>query len=44
MGSITGLKRGQFTSIDNSGQIRLGDEINSGTAGQALVIPLLMEE
>ena len=37
MGSITGLKRGQFTSIDNSGQIRLGDEINPGTAGQALV-------
>lgn len=37
MGSITGLKRGQFTSIDNSGQIRLGSEINPGTAGQALV-------
>ena len=37
MGSITGLKRGQFTSIDNSGQIRLGAEINPGTAGQALV-------
>ena len=37
MGSITGLKRGQFTSIDNSGEIRLGSEINPGTAGQALV-------
>ena len=37
MGSITGLKRGQFTSIDNSGQLRVGPEINPGTAGQALV-------
>ena len=37
MGSITGLKRGVFTSVDNSGQIRLGAEINPGTAGQALV-------
>ena len=37
MGSITGLKRGVFTSIDNSGEIRLGAEINPGTAGQALV-------
>jgi len=37
MGSITGLKTGVFTSIDNSGEIRLGTEINPGTAGQALV-------
>ena len=37
MGSITGLKRGKFTSIDNSGEIRLGSEINPGTVGQALV-------
>ncbi len=37
MSSITGLKRGAFTSIDNSGEIRLGAEINPGTAGQALV-------
>ena len=37
MGSITGLKRGVFTSIDNSGQLRVGAEINPGTAGQALV-------
>ena len=37
MGSITGLKRGAFTSIDNSGQLRVGPEINPGTAGQALV-------
>tara|TARA_R100000805_G_C3605835_1_gene106264 strand:+ start:21 stop:1157 length:1137 start_codon:yes stop_codon:yes gene_type:complete len=37
MGSITGLKRGQFTSIDNSGEIRLGSEINPGTVGQAII-------
>ena len=37
MSSITGLKRGAFTSIDNSGEIRLGAEIDPGTAGQALV-------
>ncbi len=37
MGSITGLKRGAFTSIDNSGQFRVGAEINPGLAGQALV-------
>lgn len=37
MGSITGLKQGKFTSIDNSGEIRLGNTLNSGTAGQALV-------
>ena len=37
MSSITGLKTGKFTSIDNSGEIRLGAEINPGTAGQALL-------
>ena len=37
MGSITGLKKGQFTSIDNSGEIRLGSEINPGTVGQAII-------
>ena len=37
MGSITGLRKGAFTSIDNSGEIRLGNTLNSGTAGQALV-------
>jgi hypothetical protein len=37
MGSITGLRKGAFTSIDNSGEIRLGPSINSGTVGQALV-------
>ena len=37
MSSITGLKTGKFTSIDNSGAIRLGTTINAGTVGQALV-------
>jgi len=37
MGSITGLKKGTFTSIDNSGEIRLGSSIDVGTAGQALL-------
>ena len=37
MSSITGLKRGRFTSIDNSGEIRLGSQIDSGTSGQALI-------
>ena len=33
----TGLKRGTFTSVDNSGEFRLGDTLDSGTAGQALL-------
>jgi hypothetical protein len=37
MSSITGLKRGRFTSVDNSGEIRLGSQIDSGTSGQALI-------
>ena len=37
MSSITGLKTGKFTSINNSGEIRLGDEINPGTAGQVII-------
>lgn len=37
MSSITGLKTGRFTSIDNSGEIRLGTSIDAGTAGQALI-------
>jgi hypothetical protein len=37
MGSITGLKAGNFTSINNSGQIRLGAELDSGASGQALI-------
>ena len=35
--SITGLKTGTFTSIDNSGEIRLGTQIDSGTAGEVIV-------
>ena len=37
MSSITGLKRGTFTSLDNSGQIRLGTDIDPGTTGEALL-------
>jgi len=37
MGSITGLKQGKFTSLDNSGQLRVGQDLNPGTSGQALV-------
>ena len=37
MSSITGLKTGKFTSIDNSGEIRLGADIDPGTTGQALL-------
>ena len=37
MSSITGLKTGTFTSIDNSGEIRLGTDIDPGVAGQALL-------
>ena len=37
MSSITGLKRGTFTSVDNSGEFRLGDTLDSGTAGEALL-------
>jgi hypothetical protein len=37
MGSITGLKTGNFTDINNSGEIRLTDQLISGTAGQALI-------
>jgi hypothetical protein len=37
MSSITGLKQGKFTSINNSGEIRLGTNINPGTAGEAIV-------
>ena len=37
MSSITGLKKGTFTSVDNQGEFRLGDTLDSGTAGQALL-------
>ena len=37
MGSITGLKTGNFTDINNSGEFRVTDQQLSGTAGQALI-------
>ena len=37
MSSITGLRSGKFTSIDNTGEIRLGNQIDSGTVGQVIV-------
>ena len=37
MGSITGLKTGNFTDINNSGEIRLTDQQLSGNVGQALI-------
>ena len=35
--SITGLKTGTFTSLNNSGEIRLGNQIDSGTVGEVIV-------
>jgi len=37
MSSITGLKKGKFTSINNSGEIRLGTTIDPGTPGEAII-------
>jgi len=37
MGSITGLKKGSFTSIDNSGEFRLDTNLDSGTVGEVIV-------
>ena len=37
MGSITGLKRGSFTSVDNSGEFRLDTDLDPGTAGEVIV-------
>ncbi len=37
MSSITGLKRGSFTSVDNSGEFRLGTTLDEGTAGEVIV-------
>tara|TARA_R110002096_G_scaffold144033_1_gene300631 strand:+ start:307 stop:1503 length:1197 start_codon:yes stop_codon:yes gene_type:complete len=36
MSSITGLKRGAFTSIDNSGEFRLDTNLDTGTAGEVI--------
>ena len=37
MSSITGLRSGKFTSINNTGEIRLGNQIDSGTVGQVIL-------
>ena len=37
MGSITGLKKGAFTSIDNSGEFRLDTNLDPGTVGEVIV-------
>jgi len=37
MSSITGLKKGSFTSVNNSGEFRLGTNLDSGTAGEVIV-------
>jgi len=36
MSSITGLKRGTFTSVDNSGEFRLDTNLDPGTAGECI--------
>jgi len=36
MSSITGLKKGSFTSVDNSGEFRLGTTLDSGTTGECI--------
>ena len=37
MASITGLKKISATSIDNSGEFRLGTTLDSGTTGQTIL-------
>jgi len=37
MSSITGLKRGTFTSVDNSGEFRLDTNLDPGTAGECII-------
>jgi len=34
--SFTGLKTGNFTDINNQGEIRLGTDLETGTAGQVI--------
>ena len=36
MSSITGLKKGSFTSVNNSGEFRLDTNLDSGTAGECI--------
>ena len=37
MSSITGMKTGNFTDINNQGELRLGDALDAGTPGQVLI-------
>ena len=37
MSSITGLRRGKFTSVDNSGEFRLDTNLDPGTAGECII-------
>ena len=37
MSSITGLKKGSFTSVNNSGEFRLDTNLDPGTAGEVIV-------
>tara|TARA_R110002020_G_scaffold165304_6_gene352702 strand:+ start:779 stop:1903 length:1125 start_codon:yes stop_codon:yes gene_type:complete len=37
MSSITGLRRGTFTSVDNQGEFRLGDTLDSGNVGETIL-------
>ena len=37
MVTFTGLKAGNFTSVDNSGQLRLGDTLDPGIVGQVVL-------
>lgn len=37
MSSITGLRRGTFTSVNNQGEFRLGDTLDSGNVGETIL-------
>lgn len=37
MASFTGMKTGNFTDINNQGEIRLGNTLNPGTPGEVLI-------
>ena len=37
MSSITGLRRGTFTSVDNTGEFRLGNTLDAGNVGETIL-------
>jgi hypothetical protein len=37
MSSITGLDEGNFTAVNNQGEIRLGSQLDSGTSGEVII-------